>query len=250
MKHFVVLSMVTWLAAATPTGLLGEPGAIYGRLQRNSYVPYPKPDYNRLYLALKNARLQDQEPEPAEYDYEPSRPIGAIFEPQDEVLGMQYEDGQNTDIGQQLANQQWLDIGTLYDAPIDEERLEQQKESMRQFMNSYVQKKSDLRKKAAKRQPSVPAAIAAQAHAGSLGASTTMSVSTSTSTTSTTVAPARNAAENEEKVAKASKLHGQKEYAMLRPAAAGETRRPLPDLWTPEDIEVQQLIDAGSRAVV
>lgn len=129
-----------------------------------------------------------------------------------------------------------------YDAPIDEERLEQQKESMRQFMNSYVQKKSDLRKKAAKRQPSVPAAIAAQAHAGSLGASATMSVSTSTSTTSTTVAPARNAAENEEKVAKASKLHGQKEYAMLRPAAAGETRRPLPDLWTPEDIEVQQLV--------
>lgn len=113
MKQLVVLSMAVWLGAAAPAGLLGEPGAIYGRLQRNSYVPYPKPDYTRLYLALKNARLQDQEPEPAEYDYEPSRPIGAIFEPQEEVLGMQYEDGQDTDIGQQLANQQWLDIGTL-----------------------------------------------------------------------------------------------------------------------------------------
>lgn len=113
MKELVVLSVVTCLGAAAPSGLLGEPGAIYGRLQRNSYMPYPKPDYTRLYLALKNARLQDQEPEPTEYDYEPNKPIGAIFEPQEEVFGLQYEDGQDADFGQQLANQQWLDIGTL-----------------------------------------------------------------------------------------------------------------------------------------
>lgn len=113
MKQFILFSVMACLAAAVPSGLLGEPGAIYGRLQRNSYVPYPKPDYTRLYLALKNARLQDQEAEPAEYDYEPSRPIGAIFEPQDELFGMQYEDGQDTEFTPQLPNQQWLDIGTL-----------------------------------------------------------------------------------------------------------------------------------------
>lgn len=106
MKQLIVLGMLAYLASASPVGLLGDPEAIYGRLQRNSYVPYPKPDYTRLYLALKNARLQDQEAE-QDYDYGASRPIGAIFEAPEDA--MQYDDTRD-DIPNQ---QQWLDYGTL-----------------------------------------------------------------------------------------------------------------------------------------
>ena len=106
MKQLIVLGMLACLSSASPVTFLGDPVTTYGRLQRNSYVPYPKPDYTRLYLALKNAQLQDQEAE-QEYDYGASRPIGAIFEAPEDA--MQYDDTRD-DIPNQ---QQWIDYGTM-----------------------------------------------------------------------------------------------------------------------------------------
>lgn len=114
-----------------------------------------------------------------------------------------------------------------YDTPIDEE---QQKEIVRQIMSNFIDKKSEAKKS--------KVGLATPKPNPSSG-----TASSATASATSTKAPQKSAKpeqHKEDKIPKVSKLHGQKEYAMLRPAGA-EARRPLPDLW-PEDPEVQQLV--------